>query len=386
MSLTHLFFLGRQHDLAKAELEVVLLRFGITTSIKSVTPPIVSVDLPDSVSPSDLMNVLGGTVKIAVSLIELETIDTEIIEKEIAKHIDNDGNAKARRTFVLAEHHRNHLDAVSHQTIKRLLTSKDLSVRYIETSREGAEAGLLLEGKVTEYHIIHLVTKTLLAKTVSVQDVHNWSHRDMDKPYRDKKKGMIPPKLARMMINVAIGEDKPKSQTLFDPFCGTGTILMEGLMVGSTVMGSDLDSEAVHGAGQNLQWLVTEYGVAEPARLSIQDATRVTLQEVGNKVDCIVTEPFLGKPNPTTANVDNILKGLEKMYIGAFKQWKLILKVGGTVAIVFPVITLGKTVKTVQPVIDRLESLGYTREKGPYIYTKLHAPVQRVVYVYRLKE
>lgn len=384
--MTHLFFLGRQPDLSQAELEVVLRRFGVTSSIKSVTPAIVSIDLPESVSPSDLMNVLGGTVKIAVLLSDLETIDTETIEKEIAKHIDNDGNARTRRTFVLAEHNRNHLDAVSHQTIKRLLTSKDLSVRYIETSREGAEAGLLLEGKVTEYHIIHLVTKTLLAKTVAVQDVHNWSHRDMDKPYRDKKKGMIPPKLARIMINLAIGENEPTSTTLFDPFCGTGTILMEGLMVGATVMGSDLDMKAVHGAGQNLQWLVQEYAVSEPARLSIQDATRVTLQETGSKIDCIVTEPFLGKPNPTPANVGNIIKGLEKMYIGAFKQWKLILKAGGRVAIVFPVVTLGKSVKTVQSVIDRLESLGYTREKGPYIYTKLRAPVQRAVYVYRLKE
>ncbi|MEK7458708.1 MAG: hypothetical protein AAB612_04495 [Patescibacteria group bacterium] len=384
--MTHLFFLGRQHDLSQAELEVVLQRFGVTSLIEVVTPAIVSVDLPESVSPSDLMNVLGGTVKIAVSLINLDTIDTETIEKEIANQIDNDGNAKTRRTFVLAEHNRNHLDAISHKTIKRLLTSKDLSVRYIETSREGAEAGLLLEGKVTEYHVIHLVTKTVLAKTVAVQDVHNWSHRDMDKPYRDKKKGMIPPKLARTMINLAVGENDPKSITVFDPFCGTGTILMEGLMVGVTVMGSDLDSTAVHGAGQNLQWLVKEYGVPEPARLSIQDAVRVSLQETGSKIDCIVTEPFLGKPNPTPANVDNILKGLEKMYIGAFKQWKLILKTGGKVAIVFPVVTLGKSVKTVQSVIDRLESLGYTRENGPYIYTKLHAPVQRAVYVYRLKE
>ena len=384
--MTHLFFLGRQHDLSQAEIEIVLQRFGVTSLIEVVTPAIVSVDLPESISPSDLMNVLGGTVKIAVLLADLETINTEEIEKEIANQIDNDGNAKTRRTFVLAEHNRNHLDAISHKTIKRLLTSKDLSVRYIETSREGAEAGLLLEGKVTEYHVIHLVTKTVLAKTVAVQDVHNWSHRDMDKPYRDKIKGMIPPKLARTMINLAVGENDPKSITVFDPFCGTGTILMEGLMVGVTVMGSDLDHEAVHGAGQNLQWVVKEYGVPEPARLSIQDATQVSLQEVGNKVDCIVTEPFLGKPNPTPANVDNILKGLEKMYIGAFKQWKLILKTGGKVAIVFPVVTLGKSVKTVQSVIDRLESLGYTRENGPYIYTKLHAPVQRAVYVYRLKE
>ena len=80
--MTHLFFLGRQHDLSQAEIEIVLQRFGVTSLIEVVTPAIVSVDLPESISPSDLMNVLGGTVKIAVLLADLETINTEEIEKK----------------------------------------------------------------------------------------------------------------------------------------------------------------------------------------------------------------------------------------------------------------------------------------------------------------
>ena len=72
--------------------------------------------------------------------------------------------------------------------LKDFLHQKIFLFGILKLREEGAEAGLLLEGKVTEYHVIHLVTKTVLAKTVAVQDVHNWSHRDMDKPYRDKKK------------------------------------------------------------------------------------------------------------------------------------------------------------------------------------------------------
>jgi tRNA G10 N-methylase Trm11 len=160
------------------------------------------------------------------------------------------------------------------------------------------------------------------------------------------------------------------------------------LLLGLKVAGSDLDRQAVHGAGENLQWLVKEYGekhgLTENYRLSVQDVTQVTMQESGTQADVIVTEPFLGKPNPLPAQVDNMLKGLEKLYLGAFKQWKQVLKVGGVVAITLPVVSTGKSVKTVQNLIDRLESLGYTRENGSFLYTKLHATVQRAVSFYRL--
>ncbi|MBI5151126.1 MAG: hypothetical protein HZA34_01000 [Candidatus Pacebacteria bacterium] len=387
--MKYLFFLGRQRELSLEELKVVLSRFQDETSITVVSdevPDVVSAELQDSTQPQALMDTLGGVVKIAQYIETLPSAKTETLEELASAWIAEEKTNKARKTFCIAEHGRNHLDAVSPQTMKKELIKRGVSARFIEVARTGAEAGLLLEGDVSEYHFIHTKTQTILAKTVAVQHVHHWSKRDMEKPYRDKKKGMIPPKLARTLINLAAGSQDPKDLYLFDPFCGTGTIMMEALLMHMKVAGSDLDTDAVHGAGENLAWLSKEFNAQGEYMLSVQDATQVTLKETKEKVDCIVTEPFLGKPNPTPTSVQNMLRGLEKLYIGAFKQWKTILKPKGCVVIAFPEVTVGKSVKTVQTLIDRLESLGYTREKGPFLYTKLHASVQRALYVYRLKE
>lgn len=387
--MTYLFFLGRQRELSLTELEVVLSRFQGKTNIEVISdevPDVVSVELQDSTEPQALMDTLGGVVKIAQFIETLPSTTAETLEELTSAWIAEEKTSKTRKTFCIGEHGRNHLDVISPQTIKKELVKRGVSARFIETARTGAEAGLLLEGDVSEYHLIHVKTQTLLAKTVAVQNVHQWTKRDMQKPYRDKKKGMIPPKLARTLINLAVGSKDPKDVYLYDPFCGTGTIVMEAVLMQMRVVGSDLDADAVHGAAENLSWLSKEFGTQEQYTLSIQDATQVTLKETKEKVDCIVTEPFLGKPNPTPTNVQNMLRGLEKLYLGAFKQWKTILKPNGCVVIAFPEVTVGKGVKTVQSLIDRLESLGYTREKGPFLYTKLHASVQRALYVYRLKE
>ncbi|HKY74424.1 MAG TPA: DNA methyltransferase [Patescibacteria group bacterium] len=384
--MTYLFFLGRQQDLAQVELQAVLARFLQPTEILEIIPGIFSAELDSSELPERMMKVLGGTVKIAEQIDVIPTANTPEVEERAIQYLSSDAFTK-RRVFSFAEQNRNHLDAVSQQNVKKALVKRGLSVRYVETPREGAEAGLLLEGDVTELQFIHTGAATVFARTVAVQYVHDWSARDMEKPYRDKKKGMIPPKLGRTLLNLAFGAENPEGKTVLDPFCGTGTILMEARVLGAHVVGSDQDKEAVHGAGKNLQWLTERFSLPEDSiRLSVQDATQITDKETGGKVDCIVTEPFLGKPNPTLATVDNMLKGLERLYLGSCKQWLKLLKPNGRVVIVFPYVQFGKRVKSMEPLIDRLESLGYTREKGPYIYTKPYAIVQRAVYVFRLKE
>ena len=60
-------------------------------------------------------------------------------------------------------------------------------------------------------------------KVVGVQDIDAYSKRDQTRPARDAKVGMLPPKLAQILINLC-GPLKPGSVVL-DPFCGTGVVL-----------------------------------------------------------------------------------------------------------------------------------------------------------------
>ena len=385
--MTHLIFLGRQADVAQAELKVVLARFSQSLQIDTITEHTLGITLDENCTAQKLIDVLGGTFKIAKLMKTIQTVETSEIETEVIEILKTVQADKNRKTFSIAEHDRNHLDALSLPTIKKGLVKAGLSARFVETSREGGEAALILEGDIAEIHVIHAKHYTVLGITEAVQDVHNWSHRDMDKPYRDMRRGMLPPKLARSLVNLAIGAKSPTDLTILDPFCGTGTVLMEAMLLGAHVIGTDLAPDSIHGAGNNLAWMQKEYSLTDAYSLAVQDVTQLTTVQTNNqKVDAIVTEPFLGKPNTEPADIDNMLKGLEKLYLGSFKQWLQILKPGGVVVIAFPFVQHKDRVKTVQTLIDRLESLGYTREKGPYLYTRPNAFVQRALYVYRLKE
>jgi len=105
----------------------------------------------------------------------------------------------------------------------------------------------------------------------------------------------------------------------------------------------------------------------------------------------IVTEPFLGKPKPNPAKVPFILKGLEKLYRGAFRHWTNILKDGAVIVIVIPSIVVqdkrGKTrTYTLESLIDSLGKLGYTMTSEPIEYFRAQAIVRRNIYTFIYKK
>ena len=65
-----------------------------------------------------------------------------------------------------------------------------------------------------------------VAETVWIQDIESYSERDMNRD-RSMTVGMMPPKLAQMMINMATRGEF--GTIVWDPFCGLGTTLIEAL-------------------------------------------------------------------------------------------------------------------------------------------------------------
>jgi tRNA (guanine10-N2)-dimethyltransferase len=95
--------------------------------------------------------------------------------------------------------------------------------------------------------------------------------------------GSMSPKLARCMVNLTRIK---KGQTLLDPFCGTGGILIEAGIVGVRVIGTDIDYKMVKGTKENLEHCgVSDYQVFR------EDARKL---ELPSKVDAIVTDPPYG--------------------------------------------------------------------------------------------
>ena len=97
----------------------------------------------------------------------------------------------------------------------------------------------------------------------------------------------LPPKLARCMVNLA----RPKDDSVvLDPFCGSGSILIEAGLIGCRVLGSDVRDLMARGCLLNLRFFgVENFGV------SVAEAGELPFRSV----DRIVTDPPYGKSTTT---------------------------------------------------------------------------------------
>ncbi len=128
------------------------------------------------------------------------------------------------------------------------------------------------------------------------------------------------PRLARALVNLSRVK---KGQSLLDPFCGTGGILIEAGLIGAKPLGSDIDKKMVEGCQKNL------------ASLSIGDAELFCsdIREVENnikQVDAIATDPPYGRS--ATTNREEV----SSLYNRAFDTFTRLLRPGGFISILLP--------------------------------------------------
>lgn len=379
-------FYGQTPNLSHAELQALS---GTNSIVYHPELNVAEVELNSDTTATELQKKAGGIVKIARSLESFEHTgnpDQEKIVDLTLEYLEEASHYHSKRlSFAFAEIGRDHLPAIEVSDIKRRLADQDISARYHTGSRHGLSAALLSHQTLTEIIVIQTHTELFVTQTVTVQNIDDWSFRDRQKPYADRKKGMLPPKVARMMLNTALGQlpsmDTPR---IYDPFCGTGTVLMEGLLRNVEVVGSDQDTTAILGCQNNLEWLIREYELSVPTPpVFVKDATQVSKRDLPELVDAIVTEPFLGKPKPQLAAVPGMIKGLEKLYLGTFKNWREILKPGAVVVMIWPKVVLGSKTFTLDSLIDKLGQLGYTTISEPIEYARPQAIIHRQIHQFR---
>ena len=369
----YLFQLGNTPTLSFAEL-VSLLKTPIR-----LTEYVALAELQDDQAAIDLIDKLGGTVKIAKVLSEHDNLTKEEAESKVIKTLSSEKTEKI--SFAIGELGRHHLEAIDHASIKNALLEQGFKVRYREGSREGLSAAVLGHQKVKEILVVASDSATFIAQTVAVQNIDDWTIRDRSKPYADRQKGMLPPKVARILVNLAEGALDPSlPKKLLDPFCGTGTVLLEGMHLGWECVGSDADPEAAKGTRENVIWYKETYSDSKETPVYQEEAANLSLQY---KISAVVTEPFLGKQTPKPHKIPNIIRGLEKLYIGAAKNFSKLLEKNGVVVMIMPAYELKGNTVTVSRFVDKLPSLGYTIVSGPVTYARPGAQVQRHVYVLR---
>lgn len=160
------------------------------------------------------------------------------------------------------------------------------AVSKLRLTDEGLDVCLLFHGETA-----------FVGRTTHVQDADAWSLRDYGRPARDERVGMLPPKLARIMTNLA---DLPRGGTLLDPFCGGGTVLMEAALAtdAARLIGGDIDATQVSNAEKNLAWLVSKR-ILDPEIAKRVEWVRADARDLPARIaaiDRVVTEGYLGPP------------------------------------------------------------------------------------------
>ena len=128
------------------------------------------------------------------------------------------------------------------------------------------------------------------------------------------------PRYARTLLNLTRVR---AGQSVLDPFCGTGGILLEASMIGAKVLGSDIAEDMVSGAIANLNHFHAPF-----QRIDIADIGDIA--SVFGKVDVIATDPPYGR------SASLWKEGKSSLYGRAMDAFVDTVRIGGRVGVVFP--------------------------------------------------
>ena len=198
----------------------------------------------------------------------------------------------------------------------------------------------------------------VIAESTGSQNITALAHRDQERPARDAFVGMLPPKLALTMLNLA--GTKPDMKIL-DPFCGTGVVLQEALMLGYTASGSDLNPKMVDYTLRNLDWLKRRYDGGRMELIRLGDATEYEWAEA-KELDAVVSETYLGQPfsaPPSPAKLEQVVGNCNHIISSFLKNIGSQLRSGTALTLAVPAWRDSNEYVTHLPLIKKLDRLGY---------------------------
>jgi tRNA G10 N-methylase Trm11 len=380
--------LGRQPALGLAELESL---YG-PEHVRSFGERICLLDLDHKKIDFDR---LGGSVRLAKILNTLPSKDWSEIEKYLIttcpKHAEYINGKLSFGISVFGLKVDKRKIAQTALKIKKVIKQSGKSVRMVPHDNTELGSATVLYNKLTsdngwELLIISDGKTSYLAQTVRIQDIDAYSARDQARPYRDAKVGMLPPKLAQIILNLAVGEiednrsesldlrgsasdskiQDPRSKIcILDPFCGTGVVLQEATLMNYDVYGSDIDPRMVQYSIDNLAWLDKLYPEAgDYRRIEIGDATKMDWRlEIGDWRIVVAGETYLGKPLsslPANEVLSKIIYDVNLLHHKFLENIGKQIPSGTKLCLAIPT-WRGKREFLHLPTLDYLSDLGYTR-------------------------
>lgn len=272
-------------------------------------------------------------------------------------------------------------------SLKKIIRASGRSVRIVPNKELELNSAQVLRNRLThrgawELLLVRDGNQTYLAQTLFVQDIDAYAARDQARPKRDARIGMLPPKLAQIIINLAVGQETqsdarldgaqgaggPPLRTIrvLDPFCGTGVILQEALLMGYHALGSDIEPRMVDYAKDNTRWLVEKYPQIQ-GQVAIEAADATT--QSWPRFSVVASEIYLGRPLavlPQPDKLKEIIQDVNTITKKFLANLAPQLKAGQSVVIAVPAWKT-KNGFVHLPVIDRLTDMGYNRRSFVHI-------------------
>lgn len=350
----YLAVLGRQPLISVAELEA---QFGGVRLVGAELAEFESEREPEIAR-------LGGTLKIAVPI--EGALVPWLLERPTEGKITlgvSDYSRRATARTATAE-------ALK---CKRILAKRGQSVRVVPNRAATLSSATSFHNHLTgETKIELLKVGGRYYRVIQVQNINAYARRDQERPARDAKVGMLPPKLAQILINLA-GELR-SGATVLDPFCGTGVVLQEALLMGYRAYGTDVSERMVEYSQRNLEWLAGARGRAETRRVTddsgagaeardfrveVGDATKFSWQP---PIGAVAAEVYLGPPMsvpPTEMKLKAAKQECGGILLGYLRNLAGQLTPGTPVVLAVPAWRRPNGAYERLNLLDEIEQLGY---------------------------
>lgn len=295
-----------------------------------------------------LMDQLGGAVKLGDIVISLPL--DEFSEKTLIQIISNYprsnsvmfgltvlGGTKSKRSFV-------HTIPLK---LKKQLRAEGRRCRWVTSGgNEALSPAAVAKTKLTSegYDFVIFIHggRAHVGLTTHVQDADAWSVRDYGRPIRNERAGMLPPKLARILVN--LGKIK-KNDVVLDPFCGNGTILMEAALGSEAkrIIGSDINIKQVASTERNTSWLIDQ-GIlkksdAERFTIFQSDVRELSQKNTLNPIDAVITEGSLGPPlkgSESKKMIENNRDEIQRLWMVSLRKLHPLLTNDARCVIIWP--------------------------------------------------
>ena len=357
-----LIILGRQADISIAELESLyksenISLFGKSSVILNLDPKLID------------FKRIGGSLRLCQIISTINFKDWQDLSAKIINYLPDvleklpDGKIKFGLSIYGTMTNPKKINATA-LSIKKIIKNKGRSIRIVPNAENNLNSAQVLNNKLTKDLGFELVVATqdnqaILAKTIAVQDIDAYASRDQNRPARDARVGMLPPKLAQTIINLA---NPQNNQTLLDPFCGTGVLLQEALLMGCNVYGTDIEQKMIDYTKKNLDWLIEkpQFDLENKTYLlEVADACNFQWQNF-NSLAC---ETYLGRPFSTEPRPDKlieVIRAVDVIHKKFLKNLSKQINPGFRLCIAVPAWFTKNGIKHL-PVLDQLAQLGYTR-------------------------